>query len=216
MNNTRKIAILLVLLAGLSAFAFSETFYGFSTGLFRLTEQFFDDDYGKELNGINFSFDINYFPERFPFGWFMRGSIGAGVYGYEWTESNISSFDSYSTTDLRLSIGPSYKMSLGSNIVIPISFGPSVVNYREEICDYSFNISIYETINMGFFADAAIILIPFKWLFVRTGISASWDFIRLQRNGLHMSFRNNFNEQVRDISYNAYNICIYSGVGIRF
>ena len=216
----------MVLLAGLSICTFAETFYGFSTGLFRLTEQLFDENNGKEVNGININLDINHFPKS-SFGWFIHGSAGVGISGFNWDDTFMSSLD-YSTTDLRLSFGPSFKLVSGTSLVIPISIGPSFGNYREESYyytyfedysyynDYSYNDVFRETINIGVFADMAIILTIFKWLSIRTGISATWDFIRFERNGLQMSFRNSFDDQIKNLSFSVFNICVYSGIGIRF
>ena len=217
MNNTGKFAIFMVLLAGLSISSFAETYYGFSAGFFRSNDQLFDDDYGKEVNGININMDINHYPKS-SLGWFIHGSAGAGISGYEWTDSYMSSLDTYSTTDLRFSFGPSFKITSGTSLVIPISLGPSVGSTREENSySYdSFEFDFNETINIGAYADIAIILTMLKWLYIRTGISGTWDFIRFERNGLHMNFRNTFMDQIKNISFNAINICVYSGIGIRF
>jgi hypothetical protein len=226
MNNMGKFAIFLVLLAGLSVYSFAETFYGFSTGLFRTTEQFFDENYGKELDGININLDINHYPKS-AFGWFIHGSAGAGISGFDWTDTFMSSLDAYSITDLRLSFGPSFKLVSGTSLVIPISIGPSIGNTREESYYYYYYDDYYyyyddyygdafkETINIGVFADLSVILTLFKWLSIRTGISATWDFIRFERNGLQMNFRSAFNDQFTSLSFSSLNICVYSGIGIR-
>jgi len=227
MNNMGKFAIFLVLLASLSVYSFAETFYGFSTGLFRTTDQFFDDNYGRELDGININLDINHYSGS-AFGWFIHGSAGAGISGFDWTDNFMSSLDVYSITDLRLSFGPSFKLVSGTSLVIPISIGPSIGNTREEsyyyyyedyyYCydDYYYGDVFKETINIGAFADLAVILTIFKWLSIRTGISVTWDFIRFERNGMQMDFRNAFNDQFTGLSFSSFNICVYSGIGIRF
>jgi hypothetical protein len=210
MNITGKFAVVLVLLTGLSVFSFADTFYGFSVGAFRFNEQF-GDEYGRELDGLNFSIDISHFPGKSPIGWFIHGSAGASFSAYEWTEDSMSSLDVYSLTDLRLSIGPVLKIVSGSKVAIPISLGPSIANYHEE--DNSYDASVYETVNIGFFADVAVFFIPVRWLFLKTGISASWDFMQFERKGIQFSNRKNFFE---DNSYNALNIGLYYGIGIRF
>jgi len=226
MNNMGKFAIFLVLLASLSVYSFAETFYGFSTGLFRLTEQFFDDNYGRELDGININIDINLYPKS-AFGWFIHGSAGAGISGFEWDDTHMSSLDVYSTTDLRLSFGPSFKIVSGTSLVIPISLGPSIGNIREESYYYSYYDDYYydddyyygdtfkETLNIGVFADLSVIFTVFRWFSLRTGISVTWDFIRFERSGMQMNFRNAFDDQFTGLSFSSFNICIYSGIGIR-
>ena len=210
MNNIGKFAIFLVLLTGLSVFSFADTFLGFSIGSFRLSEQF-DNDYGRELDGVNFNIDFNYFPGKFPLGVFVRGSAGASISAYEWTESEMSSLDIFSLTDLRLSVGPIFKIISGPKIAIPISLGPSIATYREE--DYYYNASVQETINIGLFADAAVLFIPVRWFYIKAGVSATWEFLQYERRGIKMESRYNF---FKDYSYSALDLCIYSGIGIRF
>jgi len=225
MKNIGKFAIFLILLAGLSVYSFAETFYGFSLGVFRFTEQFFAENYGKEVNGININIDINHYSNS-SFGWFIHGSAGAGISGFDWTDNYMSSLDVYSTTDMRLSFGPSFKLVSGTSLVIPISIGPSIGNTREEsyyyysdyYYDYYYPYSdlFKETINIGVFADMAVILTIFKWLSIRTGLSVTWDFTRFERNGLQMNFRNTFDNQIKNLNFSMFNICVYSGIGIRF
>jgi len=227
MNNIGKLAIFLVLLAGLSVCSFAETFYGFSTGLFRYTEQFFDENYGSELDGISINIDINHYPKS-SLGWFIHGSAGVGFYGFNWNDTFMSPLDIYSTTDLRFSFGPSFKIVSGTSLVIPISFGPSIGNTREEsyyyyyddyyYCydDYYYSDVFKETINIGVFTDMAVILTLFKWLSIRTGISVTWDFLRVERNGLQMNFLNTFDDQLKNFGFSAFNVCVYTGIGLRF
>jgi len=228
MGNIKKIAVFLALLAFLSVCSFAETYYSFSTGLFRSYGQFFDDNYGRELDGINISSGINYYPAGSSLGWFVSGSAGAVISGFEWTENDISLMSNYSTTDLRLSGGPSYKVVSGSNIVVPISLGPVFSNYREESYiyddyyegeDYYYgggDMLFYEAINIGLLADAAILITPFKWLALRVGLSAAWDFVRFERGNLQMNNRKANGGQFKYVNFGALNLCVYSGIGIRF
>ena len=208
----------MVLLAGLSAFAFAETYYSYSVGLFRFNEHFLENDNGNELNGISVNFDINTYLGEFPLGWFIHASAGAAFDGFEWTEDSITKIDDFIKSDLRLSFGPSYKIALGSKLAIPLSFGPTVAHYRIETYEYCQLVDFSETINMGLYADASVMLIPFRWFFMKAGVSASWDCIRLERDGMRMSFRNanTIEEQIKDMKYSAYNFTIYCGFGLRF
>ena len=232
MDNIKKIAIFLVLLTSLSVCSFAETFYSIYTGLFRLSEQFFDDKYGRELDGINFNLSVNYYPTGSSLGWFVTGSAGGGISGFEWTESYMSSLDFYSATDLRLSFGPSYKVVSGSTMIVPVSLGAVFSNYREESYYYgsydygygyddyyySYNDTFYEAISFGLLADASIIITPFRWFVLRiVGISVTWDFLRFERGNMQMNYRSIISGgQFRNVSYGAFNFCIYSGIGVRF
>ena len=234
MDNTKKIAMFLLLFVGLSACAFAETFYSFYTGLFRISEHYFDDNYGREVDGINFNTNINHYPEGSSFGWFITGTVGGGLSGFEWTEDKMSPLDIYSSTDLRLGFGPSYKIVSGSTFTVPVSLGAVFSNYREEgyyyydyddsgeddedyhYYGYSSDMSFYEAINIGLAADAVILITPCRWLALRTGISVAWDFLRFERGNMYMNYRSTNGGQFKYISYGALNFSVYSGVGLRF
>jgi len=218
MNNIKKIAVFLVLLAFISVCSFAESFYSLSSGLFRSYDQYFNDNYSREQDGINFLTSLNYFPARKSWGWFITASAGVGTSGFELTESGMSSLY-VSTTGLHLGGGPSYKIISGQTFVFPVSFGPVFSNYREEDYFYDENDSyigsIYEAIDIGLQADAAVFITPLKWFTIRTGITITWDFLRFERGNI-LRNSSTYSSMFNYVNYMAVNLGIYSGIGIRF
>jgi hypothetical protein len=134
MVNLRKIAIFIIVFAGVTSFSFADTLYSFSTGLIRLNEQYPDEDYGRDLDGFSLNFMLNHYKENSPLGWFVRTSFGGLMNGYEWTEDDWDwdSDTALSYTGFRISTGPSFRIRVGSLIQIPISIGPVFSTYRKQ------------------------------------------------------------------------------------
>ena len=218
MNNTRKIVIFLALFAGFAVCSFAETFYSFSTGLYRLSEQYSEENYGRELDGINLMIAFNYYPDKFYLGFYVQTFIGAIGKGYELKDDNMDSVNIDSTRDIRLSIGPSLKLQVGEKIKFPISIGPIVTFYEEENSNnFSGKSEFFEALNFGVLGDVSIVVNPSGWFFFKSGISFSWDLFRMER-GMNTR-RELYNVQFKEMkygAYSAYTAVIYMGIGVRF
>ncbi|MCL2243708.1 MAG: hypothetical protein FWC03_04480 [Treponema sp.] len=218
MSNIRKAIFFAIILTCFTMGSFGDIFYSFSLGLNRLTEQYLDDDYGKELNGVGFVMSLNYYPENFPLGWFIRTSLGSMNMGYEWKDNEIDSIEFDSSLDLSLSMGPSFVIKLGSIIYIPISIGPVISSYREESAGY-YNeniIGFYDAINIGALLDLGITINPARRFIITNSIIASYDFLRWERGNMSTSYRSINSGNFKYENYSAFNIGFYFGLGIRF
>ncbi|MCL2442822.1 MAG: hypothetical protein FWD13_05075 [Treponema sp.] len=214
----RKIAILIVLLVGFAAFSFADTLYSLPMGISRLYEQYPDENYGRDLDGVHFDVALNHFPGKSPLGWFIRTSIGSSISGLEWKDDFLDTFNVYTSMDLRVSAGVSFKLLGGSLIQVPISFGPVVSNYREEIYSNSYYGSngYFEAFNLGALLDLSIVVNPFKRFTIINGITAIYDFKRLERGFMDSHLRSISNSTFEEVDYRALKVSYYFGVGLRF
>jgi len=215
MKNTRKIALLLILLIGLSTFAFGDTFYSMSGGFYRLYEQYTKEDYGRAMDGGNFIVTLNYYPEEDPLGWYLRTSFGGARRGFHWKGESMDSLYLYSTSDIQISAGPSYKYQLGSIIYIPLSLGPVFTNYREEFYGYN-NDNFHRALDLGLMGDISVVINPYKWLTFINGINVSWDFLRWESGYVQSEYRKISSGRFRHVNYQAFKIGFYLGAGLRF
>ena len=217
MSNIRKAVIFAVLFLCITVYSFGDIFYSFSLGINRLNEQYLDENYGRELNGLSFVMSLNYYQEKNPLGWFIRTSLGGLTASYEWKDNDIESIYFDSSTDLSLSLGPSYAFKIGSIIYIPISIGPVISSYREETFDYYYNNAngFYDAVNMGALLDAGIIINPARRFIITNSIIASYDFARWERGNMTTSHRDIHSGNFKYHNYSAFNIGLYFGLGVR-
>ena len=216
MNNVRKTVIFLILFACITVYSFGDIFYSFSLGINRLNEQYPDEDYGRELNGISLVMSLNYYPEKSPLGWFIRTSLGGLTTSYEWMGNSIESLSFDSSTDLSLSLGPSFVFT-GPIIYIPISIGPLVTSYREEAYGYYEDVEgFYEAVNIGALLDIGVIINPARRFIITNSIIVSYDFARWERGNMTTSYREIRSGNFYYTNYSAFNVGFYFGLGIRF
>jgi len=223
-NYTRKIVLFMVLFAGITAYSFAETIFTSTLNFTRLYEQYTDENIGRDLEGVSFDISINYYPGRSPLGWYVKTSLGSSIAGTEWKSDAVAAADIYSSTDIRFSLGPSLVLRAGSKLLIPISIGPIVSNYREEINEYYYdyygstnNTGFFEALNVGALADIGIVLNPFRRFAIKTGVSVSWDILRWEK-GLNATtaFRTINSGEFTQVNYSAYKISLYFGLGLCF
>ncbi|MDR0502107.1 MAG: hypothetical protein LBH16_02170 [Treponema sp.] len=221
MNNLKKIAIILVLITGVSAYSFGDILYNMTIGVFRSYEEFKDDDYLRDLNGISFNTGLNIYPGESPLGLYFLSSFGSVNSAYEWLENNMEMADFYSAEEIKLSIGPSIKLNPKGKIFFPVSAGAVFSNYREEYYDYysentDSNSSFYEAITLGLFGDIGLIVNPSKHFTFNSGISFAWNFLRSERGRIQSDSRNTFNREFTNAGYSSFTITLYTGIGMRF
>lgn len=225
MNNTKKITLLLVIFLALTTYSFGEAFYGMAGGFYRTFERFPKENYGRDLDAGNFIIMLNYYPETLPVGWFVRTSFGGIVGGFEWQENKMNTLNIASASDIQISAGPSYKFMLGSMIHIPVSFGLSYTNYREENeglrewFNYRYSVvdSFYRAFKFGLLGDAAIMVNPVSWLTITAlGVNISCDFLHWERGYMEGKFRSISNGQFQFANASAFKLGFYFGVGLRF
>ena len=226
-NNLIKTILFLALFAGFAANSFGETFYNSSLGYTRLYEQYNDDNFGRDLDGINFEAYLVNFSGRSPLGWYLKTSIGGYFSGTEWKDDTVALADIYSATDVRLSAGPSFTLRADSNLQVIISCGPVIANYREELNEYDYydelyydydNVSgFFEAITVGALGDIGIVLTAFNRFTVITGIAVSYDFLRWEK-GLNadMTYRSIHSGSFNEVNYNALKVSLYFGIGLCF
>jgi len=217
---------MLMFFFGFAVFSYGETLYSMSIGYYRLSEEFFGDDYGRGQNGVNFNFTFYYFqPERL-LGFFARTSFGTFSTGHEWKgEQKMRAIDSLSSSDLRICFAPSYQFNLGSKVSLPVTLGPVFTLYWEEGYNswssenyYDYSSSYYEAINLGIMGDIAIILSPFdsaRWLFLKQGISLGWDFVHFEKGEMSMEYRHIRKTRYSGVPYSALVFSVYFGVGVQ-
>lgn len=212
MSINRKIIIIMILLLGIGGISFAETYHSFSTGYYRLSDIFFKDNFGRELNGVNVNFSFYYFPGKSPMGLFIQTTFGAFTSGYEWKgDDEMDSIDYDSIADLRIAFTPSLKLQLGPKVRIPFSLGPALCMYRE-----NGGRSFYEAFNLGLMADTSIIFTPGRHFFLRPGVGLGWDILHVEKGEMSMSFRDTKRNRAHITPYSALAFSLYFGVGIRF
>ena len=218
MKTYKRIIAILFFLTGFSVLSFGETFYGFSNGLYRSSDIYFEEDFGREQNGLSTDFFFYYFPGKSFIGVFAQTSIGTLYSGYEWNDDDMVSQDIETAWNGRLFIAPSFKIQLGQKIRFPISVGPVFSIYREESWSTrnSGKKGFYEALSMGVMADAAMVFNPSRWFFLKHGVSVSWDFLRLERGEMMSEYRDTRSNRFQGVQYSAVLAAIYIGVGIRF
>jgi len=221
MNTIKKVAILLAFLVAFSSFLYADTLYNISVSISRLYEHYPDEDYGRDLEGVSFEMTLNHFPGGGAFGWFLRTSIGSNISGFEWKGDQIESTYIYSSTDLRLSGGPSYRILAGSMIEIPISLGLSFSNYREEThydyySSYYGSTGFFESLNLGLLCDLSVVINYLNQFTIVNGLTINWDFLHWERGNATMNYRNINSGRLRWENYSAFKICYYFGIGWRF
>ena len=218
MRNIKRFIVALIIFTGFNAFSFGESFYGFTTGLYRVSEVYLNEDFSREQTGISGNFFYYYFPRGSFLGIFAQTAIGSLSSGYEWNNDDMVSLDTSSVWDLRFSLAPSFKLQPGSRLRIPFSVGPVVSIYREEGWNswLSDKKTFYEALSLGVQGDVSIILNPSRWFFLRHGVTVSWDFLRTERGEMSSEFRNRRSAQFSGVAYSAVLASIYFGMGIRF
>ena len=229
-KNTRKIALFLILFAGISAYSFGESIFTTSIGINRLYEKYPDEDIGRDLDGITLDLTLINFIGKSRFGWYVKTILGTQTGGVEWHGQDIVSIATNSSTDIRLSAGASFALRPGSKIRIPISIGPVVANYREETYysgydffldgdhyyEYSNVTGYFEALSVGGLADVSIVFIPRKNLALTTGITATYDFLRWEKGSSENSARNVSAGKFEKVKYNSIKVGLYFGVGFKF
>ena len=228
MNKLIKFTVFIVLFTGFAVCSFGDSFYNLTGGFYRLYEVYPKEDYGRDMEGANFTISLNYYPETFPIGWFIRTSFGGSYNGFEWEGKKMEPMNIYSSSDIQISAGPSYKLQLGSIVHVPLSLGPVFTNTREETetympytsgqeyPEYSYSTGFFSAMSFGLLADVSILVNPFNWLTIINGINMSWDFLRWERGYMQGNLRNVTNGQFAFQNYHAFKIGFYFGVGLHF
>jgi hypothetical protein len=227
MGILKKTALALALFVGLAVFAYGETSYDLSVGYYRLGEEFFNDDFGRGQNGMNVSFSLYHFPQTTLLGFLFRTSFGGFISGYEWKgNEETETFDSLSSSDLRIYLAPSYKLNLGSRVDLPLTLGPVFTIYWEENSgssqvgnDYQSWKTYYEALNLGIIGDITIIITPsdtYKWFFIKQGISFGWDFLHAEKGEMRMAYRHTRNARYNPVPYSSFAFSVFFGVGLQF
>jgi len=220
----------MVLFTMLTVYSFGDSFYSMSGGFYRTSEQYPGENYGRDMEGANFIITLNYYPETFPIGWYLRTSFGSNYNGFEWKDTEMEPLYVYSVSDIQVSAGPSYRLKLGSMVHVPLSLGPIFSMYREEMdypltnnypniednYDYSNNMGFYSALNLGLHADFSIIINPYKWFTIVNGLYSSYDFLHWERGSANGRYRSINNGKFEFQNYHAFRIGFYLGVGLHF
>ena len=212
MSKIKRIIIVFTLLTGFTAFSFGESFYSLTTGLYRFSETYLDEAYGRELDGLNVNFSLTYFPQKFFLGFFLQTSFQGFINGYEWGDTAAMKNLESTIYDIRFYMAPSARLKLGNKLRIPLSLGLVVPLFREESWSSS---NFYEVIGMGLFLDAALVFNPSRWFFLRHGFTVEWDFLHAERGIMDSQLRNFQTIRYSVPSYAAFFGSIYFGIGIR-
>ena len=204
-----------------SAHAFGETLYTGTFGFYQFYEGYSKEDYGRDKSGSNFIFTLLHYPEELPFGWFVKSTLGMTSSGLEWKGDDVRTLNTYSTMDVQISTGPSYKISLSNVTHIPISLGVILSHYGEE-SGYRYDFwdnnenGFLRAFNLGVGADAGILIIPNKRFTIVNGINITYDFMRWEKGIMEETYRTVNSGRFQFVNYNALKISLYTGIGLRF
>jgi hypothetical protein len=225
MRTSIKLALAMALFLGFAAASYGEALYGFAVGYYRLSEEFPGEDYGRVQNGTNINLTFHYFPDGSFFGFIARTYFGILGSGYGWKgDQEMQTIDSRKASDLRISVGPSFKIKLGHMVTIPLALGPVFSFYWEEgdnswLPDgtYEYKRSYYEALNLGIMGDVSIVIAPFRsldWLFFKQGFYFGWDFLRFEKGEMMMEYRHSYSTRYKDPEYSAFAFAVYFGLGV--
>jgi len=220
MNTAKKFVFILILFTGFAGYSFGETYFGICFGFNRLSEEFINENYGRTMNGSIAVFSFHHFSGESPWGFYARVSTGQFLSGMEAKDDERPvRIDASSSWDARICFAPSYKLDLGPRVRVPFSIGPVLSLYCEENYNYwysslSNNDTYYESYNIGLLGDSAVIINPFKYFFIKSGISIGWDFFRAEKGEMYMQYRNTRNARFNNAGYMALGASLYFGAGI--
>ena len=235
MKTTIKIALVLILLTGLSVFAFGETFLGFSVGFFYTEENYLDENFGRTFRGSNVLFSLHHYPGESKLGFYSHAFIGTLYSGNEYNEMGsrpLSPTWDSNITSLRLSAAPTYKLQLGEKIRAPVTIGPVFSFFFENIKGLdgyygNFNDTTtpsynYTATNLGLLGNMQLIVNPFFservqfWnnFYFLSGISLEWDFLRSERGLMALEGRNVNHTNPTYSPSMAFNFTMNLGFGI--
>jgi len=219
--KTIKFAIFLALFAMLTVGAFGDSFYSFAGSYHRFYEQYPQENYGRDLEGGEFIIMLNYYPEKTPIGWYIRTSFGGNTTGLEWKGNSMLPIETYGTSEIQLSAGPSYRVKLGNIIHLPISLGPIFSITREDGYDYYYfnndsSASFTSALNLGLHLDVSIVLNPVNWFTIINGFYTSFDFLHWERGYMEGRYRSINSGNFEFQQYTGFKIGFYLGIGLHF
>jgi len=210
-------AVFMALFTVLTVGAFGDSFYSVAGGYHRFDEQFPEEDYGRDVEGGDFLIMLNYYPEEVPIGWFIRTSFGGNLTGLEWKGRTMSQIDTYGSSEIQISAGPSYRLKLGRIIHLPISLGPVFSIIREEGYSYADDYSSFlSSLNLGLLLDVSLIINPFKAFSIVNGLYTSFDFLHWERGFMSGKFRTINSGKFDFKQYTGFKVGFYLGVGLHF
>jgi len=215
--KTIRFAIFLALFTMLTIGAFGDSFYSIAGSFHSFYEQYPDENYGRDLQGGDFIILLNYYPDSFPIGWYLRTSFGSSFIGIEWKDKSMSTVDTYGSSVIQVSAGPSYRFKLGRIIHFPISLGPIFSIIREEdYYDYGDDSSFSNSLNLGMHLDVSLVLNPIKALTIINGLYTSVDFLHWERGYNKGKFRSINSGNFEFQNYGAVKLGFYIGIGLHF
>ena len=213
--KTIKFTVFLALFAVLAIGAFGDSFYSIAGSYYGLNDLYPDEKYGRDMQGGSFIIMLNYYPETNPVGWYLRTSFGGSSTGIEWKGNSMSEIDGYSSSDIQISAGPSYRFKLGRIIHLPLSLGPIFSIIREE--SYYISDSCFSNfLNLGMHLDAALVLNPIKALTIINGLYTSVDFLHWERGSTRGKYRSINSGKFEFQNYAAIKLGFYVGIGLHF
>ena len=226
MNVNKKCIFVLILVAGLSVNAYSETFFGIGGGLFRLGDEFHNENYGRSMVGGTAVFSFYHFTEDSPLGVSVQVFPGSVSSGMEWNDDKMSSMNYISGfSDIRISVAPSYILRLGPQVRIPFTLGP-LFSMNTEQGDFSsydannnweYRNTHYEAIDFGLLGSGTVIFNPiprFNYISLKGGFSAEWEFLRVERGEMNMEFRQFKSANFKGVRYMSLGFSLFFGMGI--
>ena len=216
--KTIKFAIFLALFSMLTIGAFGDSFYSVAGSFHSLYEQYPDENYGIDRQGGDFIIMLNYYPEKSPIGWYLRTSFGSSIVGWEWKDTEVSPVDTYGSSEIQISAGPSIRFKLGQYFHLPISFGPAFSIIREESDYYLYNYSsnFSNALNLGLHLDISLILNPISALTIVNGLYASFDFLHWERGYTEGTYRSINSGTYKFENYAGFKFGFYLGIGLHF
>ena len=217
--KTIKFAVFLALFTMLTIGAFGDSFYSIAGSYHSLLEQYPEENYGRDIQGGDFIIMLNYYPEKIPIGWYLRTSFGSSFVGLEWKDNSVSSVDTYGSSEIQISAGPSLRFKLGRFFHLPISLGPAFSIVREESDYYYYSyesLSFSNALNLGLHLDISLILNPIKALTIVNGLYTSFDFLRWERGYMEGNYRTMNSGNFKLQNYTALKFGFYLGIGLHF
>jgi len=221
----KKCAAVLLLWSA-AAFVFGEGYLSWGLGIGSFRETFPNDSYSRSQAGLSLNAGCYFFPADFPLGLLAQLSFGTFLFTRESIPREAMEARDARFLDIRVTVAPSFRFTLGPKVFLPLSLGPLFVFTSEEgtnsmiLPGQSSSVTqshSYTSLNGGLHADAAFLfLVSSRGFFLKPGISFDYVFLRAEKGEMWMNYRTTHNARHKGVPYRSFYFTVYFTFGWQF